>query len=150
MLRNRLYFALLIGLLALNACSEESILVKDKYSRAVLEYAIGDEATPAAAVGVIDGLYEINKRSPRKLEIFTKLLDYYLGSSGDAVLNELITKNGKVILPYLRQKLSSPVICHARYKSICIDSADDRDAQIRRLIKAIKSGVVLCVDKSNC
>lgn len=120
----------------------------DAYGNSVLRYASGDMNTPASAVGVVDSLYDIERMSINKGQVYVALLDYYLGSGGGAVLNELITRNGDTILPLLKQKLTSPISCLPEYQSICAKSSDRRNERITRLIEAINSGVVLCVDKS--
>jgi hypothetical protein len=126
------------------------LLTDDAYSKAVLDNAIGDPSTPAAAVGVVDGLYEINESSPLKVDILVGLLDYYLGSAGSAVLNELITKNGDRMLPALRSRIGMPVECLEPYRRICITDVVQRDSEIKMLIQSIESGVVLCVDENDC
>jgi hypothetical protein len=140
-------FTALSAVMNVAACQEAH--VTDVHVVAVLKYASGDMTKPQAAVGVVDGLYELAERSPKKIDAYVSLLDYYLGSAGGAVLDELITRGGTRMLPLLQDKQNQPVACDDRWRSICVTDRQRRDARIERLASAIEKGVLLCVEQDD-
>lgn len=146
MLWNRLLVAFLLSTLPLIACSNApSTLSQDRHGLKVLEHATSDDSTPTAAVGVLDSLYDIERYSPYKREIYIELLDYYIGSAAGAVLNELITTEGKVMLPHLQRKLHTSIDCDKKFNIICITDIERRNKRIRMLSDAITEGIILKV-----
>jgi hypothetical protein len=136
------------GATSFAACQDAPL--QDPYVIAVLEFASGDLTTPVAAVGVLDSLDELRENSTDKRTAYAYLLDYNLGDSGAGVLDELITKAGVSIVPLLEMKRGQPPICASQWQSICDKkSMVARDARIDRLVSAINSGIVLCVDESD-
>lgn len=145
MLANKLL--IVFACITCTACVTAGESPTDRYYEAVLEEKLsGNEG----GRHTLDKLFELRQSGKNVDRHYVALLDYYLGSASGAMLAEFISKRGPSILPLLKQKIGTPLVCEARFEAICTESKEHRDKRIRYLIEAIESGTVLCVDESDC
>jgi hypothetical protein len=132
---------LMLGISGTAICQEE-------YSNPRLNDYLTALVHRGSAVGYPSTLDQLSRiTSPESLVVLT---NYYLGAGGGEVLGELITKEGKSILPLLKRELQQPVKCLPKYRSRCIDNVESKRKDLTDYINAIKRGVVLCPDLSDC
>jgi hypothetical protein len=124
------------------ACGHGEQMVKyDQYFWGVLDESL--DALRTRQYHVIDRLYLLKEKSENSNQLLVELLDYYIGEGGGEILEELITKNGKKMLPLLSNKKLQPLHCLPKYESICVKSIGARNKDIDLMIDAIQKGIVL-------
>jgi hypothetical protein len=124
------------------SCAHGGQMVKyDQYFFGVLDESLN--ALRTREYHVIDRLYMLKEKSENCDQLLVELLDYYIGEGGGEILAELITKNGKKMLPLLSNKKLQPLHCLPKYESICIKSIGARNKDIDLMIDAIQKGIVL-------
>jgi hypothetical protein len=138
---------LLLSFLLLLSCTPSSTLPDRSQFYALLEEtAKGDESGSHP----MDKLFDLRREGKDLDNQYVALLDYRLGSASSAILEEFISKRGATVLPLLRQKVGTPLLCDSRYSKICMPSIAERDRRIAYLIDALERGKVLCADESDC
>jgi hypothetical protein len=144
--------SILIAFLVLATCIIASPLFADSYGPDPYLISFLDSLIDPKAFypHTLDKLYAIEHHGSQPDKSFIALTDYYIGAAGGECLDELITKRGKRMLPLLMEKRKRPLDCLPKYQSLCVETVSDRNDRINELIKAIKNGVVLCVEYDNC
>jgi len=77
-----------------------------------------------------------------KIRLYIELLDYSIDGITGEQLSEKTTRLQENILPFLVEKLNSPLECIKEYKNIC-SNEEERYTRAIRMIEAIKKGIVL-------
>jgi hypothetical protein len=77
------------------------------------------------------------------IDLCVSLLDYYLGEAPDEILHEKTTLIGRPAIPFLIEKMRTPLDCEEAYKERCWEGVAERNAIIWELLAAMKDGIVL-------
>jgi RHS repeat-associated protein len=119
-------------------------IIYDKFFYAVLDAKL--QTKKGMEPATIDRLYELKEKSKNSAQQLVQLLDYYIGEGPSEILDQMISEEGKKVLPLLLDKRKKPLECLSKYKTICIDK-ETRDENIDLLVNAIKEGKVLRVEE---
>lgn len=73
------------------------------------------------------------------------LLNYYVGEGIGEMLDEYITREGRLILDSLKNMEKISIMCQDEYKHIC-RTKDERNKIIDKLVWHIENNFILCAD----
>ncbi len=135
--------AMLIFILCSPSYSEnnDATQIRDK----ILALALIEDNTKvwATLLSVIDSTDKLGLRDEELINLYTELIDYYIGEGPGEILSEKITGMREKILPFLVEKKGTQLNCLEKYKSLCREDIKERNKRIEYLIDAIKKGVIL-------
>ncbi len=86
----------------------------------------------------MDRVFELERTGEDADSYLVDLLDYHLGAGASETLLQFIVRGGDRFVRILNTKRMSQLGCLPRYRLICVDSIDERNRMINKLLEEIK------------
>jgi hypothetical protein len=138
----------LVAVLALVLCNAGSAAPEHKTAaqieNRILELSLqGSLEAGTQMEETLENIEDLGLPEDDLIDVCVSLLDYHLGEAPDEILFEKITRIGHEAVPFLVQKMGTPLDCEKAYTRICRGNQAERNVIISSLLLAIKNGVVL-------